>query len=236
MSNLSSKSADGIFMQARQLRKTYDNQTEHGLEVLKGIDLTIRKGEIIAIIGPSGAGKSTLLHILGALDRPTSGDVQFGKEIISRMTNDRLAEFRNKHIGFVFQFHHLMPDFTALENVMIPGLIRSSKQRELKEQALRILHSVGLSDRVSHKPSELSGGEQQRVAFARSLINQPKMVLADEPSGNLDKLNSDALHDLMWNYVRKQGITFVVVTHNQELANQADRVIEMSDGLIHEIK
>ena len=223
-------------MQARNIRKTYANQSEFGLQVLKGIDLTIGKGEILAIIGPSGAGKSTLLHILGALDRPSSGDVLFGKEIISNMTDNRLAEFRNKHIGFVFQFHHLMPDFSALENVMIPGLMGEYDYRKLKDRAQLILKSVGLSDRVDHRPSELSGGEQQRVAFARSLINHPKLVLADEPSGNLDKLNSDSLHALMWQYVKERGISFVVVTHNRDLANQADRVIEMTDGLINEIK
>lgn len=202
------------------------------LKVLKGIDIEIDEGEIIAIVGPSGVGKSTLLHILGALDRPTSGSVHIGKVDVFKMSDKELAYFRNRRIGFVFQFHHLLPEFTALENVAMPALIARMARDTSFERARMILESMGLKDRTDHKPRQLSGGEQQRVAFARALMNDPSMVLTDEPSGNLDLSNSMALHELMFQWVRERNKTFVVVTHNRELAAQADRVIELYDGRV----
>ena len=206
----------------------------HALDVLKGIDMTIQRGEILAIIGHSGAGKSTLLHVLGALDRPTEGEVSIDGQTVSQMNSDTLARFRNRTIGFIFQFHHLLPEFSALENVMMPGLISNMNRKELTQRAESLLEKVGLKDRMTHRPTELSGGEQQRVAFARSMINEPLMVLADEPSGNLDLHNSQALHELMWELVREQQKTFVVVTHDRELAKRADRSIVLLDGKIDE--
>lgn len=200
------------------------------LEVLKGIDLEIVRGEILAIIGPSGVGKSTLLHILGTLDRATKGKVIFNHTDVFQLNDMQLAAFRNKMIGFVFQFHHLMPEFTALENVAIPGLIARNNKHEVYLRSQQLLDEVGLKERLHHKPRELSGGEQQRVAFARSLINDPELILADEPSGNLDLKNSNTLHELIWRLVREKQKTFVVVTHNKELAKKADRIIELVDG------
>jgi lipoprotein-releasing system ATP-binding protein len=202
------------------------------LDVLKGIDMDIRKGEILAIMGPSGVGKSTLLHILGGLDRPTQGNVYIEDNDIFSCNDETLARFRNKHIGFVFQFHYLLPEFSALENVTMPALISRKNIKDVAETARELLTEVGLEKRFNHKPRELSGGEQQRVAFARALINNPVVVLADEPSGNLDLTNSNALHRLIWDLVRQKGKTFVVVTHNDELASRADRVIRLFDGRI----
>jgi lipoprotein-releasing system ATP-binding protein len=202
------------------------------LEVLKGIDLKIGEGEILAIVGPSGVGKSTLLHILGALDRPNKGEIILDSTSVFSMSDQELSSFRNRMIGFVFQFHHLLPEFTALENVSIPGLIARNDPKNVYRKAREILLEVGLGERLGHKPRELSGGEQQRVAFARSMINDPALILADEPSGNLDMANSQSLHELIWNMVREKGKTFVIVTHNKELALQADRIIELYDGKI----
>lgn len=202
------------------------------LRVLKNIDISIYKGEILAIVGHSGAGKSTLLHILGALDRPTHGNLYLNETDIFKMTDTQLAHFRSQHIGFVFQFHHLLPEFNAIENVAMPGLICRKAADQSMARAEHLLKQVGLSERLYHRPRELSGGEQQRVAFARALMNDPKIILADEPSGNLDLKNSEALHQLMWELVRRTGKTFVVVTHNHELADRADRVIELMDGEI----
>lgn len=202
------------------------------LNVLRGITLNVYRGEILAIVGHSGAGKSTLLHILGALDRPNCGEVFLENLNIFNMNNSKLAQFRNKQCGFIFQFHHLLPEFTALENVAMPGLIARNDSKQVFNNAEKLLKEVGLAERIKHKPSELSGGEQQRVAFARSLINDPILILADEPSGNLDFANSEALHKLMWQMVRKTNKTFVVVTHNRELAVQADRVVELYYGEI----
>ena len=198
--------------------------------MLKGIDLTIHRAEILAIVGHSGAGKSTLLHILGALDRPTAGNLEVNGVNVFTMNDTRLADFRNRHIGFVFQFHHLMPEFTALENVAMPALIQRWPFGQAMKRARELLKQVNLENRLTHRPRELSGGEQQRVAFARSLMNDPNLILADEPSGNLDLKNSESLHNLMWDLVQKNNKTFVVVTHNRDLADRADRVIELRDG------
>ena len=202
------------------------------LTVLKDINLTIARGEMLAIVGASGAGKSTLLHILGTLDRPTSGTVLFDGQDVFRLSDQKQAEFRNRRIGFVFQFHHLLPEFTALENVCMPGYIQSRPALEVRAEAAALLKEVGLDHRVKHKPGELSGGEQQRVAVARALIQRPDLVLADEPTGNLDTHTGDALFALMRTLNRSRGITFIIVTHNEKLSAQADRIIHMEDGQI----
>ena len=221
-----------LLISAQGVHKSYVMDKSRSLEVLKGIDLDILRGEILTVVGHSGAGKSTLLHILGALDRPSVGDVVIDGQAVSTMGGDDLARFRNRTVGFIFQFHHLLPEFTALENVMMPGLISQNDPKTLKAKAESLLRDVDLADRLTHRPSELSGGEQQRVAFARALINDPLLVLADEPSGNLDLKNSQALHDLMWRTVRERGVTFVVVTHDRELARRADRSITLVDGRV----
>ena len=203
------------------------------LEVLKGVDLHIKKSEIVAIVGPSGAGKTTLLQILGTLDKPTNSDVLVINNTDINKLNDRaLSKFRNTHIGFIFQFHQLLPEFTALENVCIPGFIANRSKNQVEQEAMELLEFLGLSDRTDHKPNELSGGEQQRVAVARALINKPDVIFADEPSGNLDTNSSRNLHELFFTLREKFGQTFVIVTHNQELANMADRKLEMKDGKI----
>jgi len=202
------------------------------LKVLKGIDLSVKEREIVSIVGSSGAGKSTLLHILGTLDKPDSGSVSYDEKPVTELNEEALASFRNKTIGFVFQFHHLLPEFTALENVCIPAFIGGTPRKEAEDQAMKILDMMGLSDRVTHKPSALSGGEQQRVAVARALINHPRIVLADEPSGNLDSAAAKELHQLFFRLRDEIGQTFIIVTHNQELAKMADRMITMKDGKI----
>jgi lipoprotein-releasing system ATP-binding protein len=202
------------------------------LTVLKSINLTIARGEMLAIVGASGAGKSTLLHILGTLDRPTSGTVLFEGQDLFQLSDQKQAEFRNRRIGFVFQFHHLLPEFTALENVCLPAYIQNRSGSDVQADATSLLKDVGLDHRMSHKPGELSGGEQQRVAVARALIQQPNLVLADEPTGNLDTHTGDALFALMRTLNRSRGITFVIVTHNEKLSAQADRIIHMEDGQI----
>ncbi|MCP9449256.1 MAG: ABC transporter ATP-binding protein [Nitrospira sp.] len=200
--------------------------------VLKGINLEIRRGELIAIIGASGAGKSTLLHILGTLDKPSSGTVIFDGQDLFQMTEARQADFRNKRIGFVFQFHHLLPEFTALENACMPALVQRRDAASVQSDAKALLDAVGLGHRLHHKPGELSGGEQQRVAIARALMQKPDVVLADEPTGNLDSHTGDALFHLMRDLNKTKGITFVIVTHNDKLSAQADRIIHMQDGMI----
>jgi len=202
------------------------------LEVLKGIDLTIYAGQILAIVGQSGAGKSTLLHCIGTLDLPSSGTIRLGTEELTTMSGSRLAAVRNRDIGFVFQFHHLLPEFTALENVMVPGLIQGRPRREMEKRALSLLEEVGLSSRASHRPGELSGGEQQRVAVARALALDPKLVLADEPTGNLDSATSDAIHELFFQINREHGTTIIVVTHNPAFAERMPRVVRMRDGRV----
>ena len=209
------------------IKKQYD-----GLQVLKGVSLTIEKGELVCIVGPSGAGKSTLLHILGTLDTPDEGDLLLNGKKINGLNSNQLAEIRNKNLGFVFQFHHLLPEFTALENVCIPGFIARRNENEVKERARFLLDLMGLSNRLEHKPNELSGGEQQRVSVARALINNPEIIFADEPTGNLDSNNSKELHQLFFDLKAKFNQTFVIVTHNEALAEMADRKLVMKDGLI----
>lgn len=202
------------------------------LQVLKGINLTINKGEVVSIVGPSGAGKTTLLQIIGTLDKPDGGSISINGQDVTSLSQKKLADFRNRHIGFVFQFHQLLPEFTALENVMIPALIAGTSRREAKEKAMSLLDMLGLSSRASHKPSELSGGEKQRVAVARALVNNPDVVLADEPSGSLDSENKKELHQLFFDLRDRLGQTFVIVTHDEALAAITDRTINMRDGKI----
>lgn len=212
---------------AENIHKSYDS-----LEVLKGIDLHVQKGEIVSIVGVSGAGKSTLLHILGTLDNPDTGKILLSGKEITALSNKRIAGFRNRHIGFVFQFHNLLPEFTALENVCIPGFIAGIKQEEVYRKGEELLEKLGLGPRKDHKPSELSGGEQTRTAVARALINNPDIIFADEPSGNLDSKNAKELYDLFLKLREEFGQTFVIVTHNPELAKLADRILEIKDGVI----
>lgn len=202
------------------------------LHVLKGIDLNIYQGQILSIVGPSGAGKSTLLHIIGTLDLPTAGRIRLAGEELTTMDSRRLAAVRNRDIGFVFQFHHLLPEFDALENVMLPGLIQGRSRREMEKRAKTLLDEVGLGHRGTHRPGELSGGEQQRVAVARALALEPKLVLADEPTGNLDTATSDAIHDLFFHINREHGTTIIVVTHNVAFAESMPRVVRMVDGRV----
>ena len=214
-------------IKAQNICKSYGN-----LQVLKGVDLQIEKGEIVSIIGKSGAGKSTLLHILGTLDKADEGKVWINEEEITTLNNADLSSFRNEKVGFIFQFHHLLPEFTALENVCIPGFISKAPQKEVFQRATDLLDYLGLAERLTHKPNELSGGEQQRVAVARALLNDPSVVFADEPSGNLDTSTSNELHQLIFELRDKFKQTFVIVTHNEELAEMSDRTLTMKDGLI----
>ena len=214
-------------IEIRNIHKSFGN-----LQVLKGIDLTINKGEIVSIVGPSGAGKTTLLQIIGTLDRADEGTVIIDGTDVSKLSTKKLSDFRNKHIGFVFQFHQLLPEFTALENVMIPAFIAGMSKKEAKERGMELLQYMGLADRASHKPQELSGGEKQRVAVARALVNKPDVILADEPSGSLDTKNKEELHQLFFDLRDKFGQTFVFVTHDEHLATITDRTIKMNDGIL----
>ncbi len=202
------------------------------LAVLKGVDLTVKTGEMVSIVGSSGAGKSTLLHILGSLDQPDSGTIELDNQSILSLSAKKLAAFRNKNIGFIFQFHHLLPEFDALENVSIPGWIAGNQKTMVKERAIQLLTSLGLKDRIYHKPQQMSGGEQQRVAVARALINQPKIVFADEPTGNLDSKNARELHQVFVELNQQTGTSFLIVTHNLELAALSGRTLHMKDGLM----
>lgn len=214
-------------IKAKDIYKSYGN-----LQVLKGINLEIQKGEIVSIVGASGAGKSTLLHILGTLDKADQGIVEINGIAVNQLSEKKLSEFRNKKIGFVFQFHHLLPEFTALENICIPAFIAKESRKDAEKKASELLNILNLTDRAEHKPSELSGGEQQRLAVARALINNPAVVLADEPSGNLDSASSIELHEIFFSLRDQLNQTFVIVTHNNELANMADRKLVIKDGVI----
>lgn len=225
------KHQNSVILKATNIHKSYQTGKQ-ALHVLKGIDLIVEKGEILTIVGPSGAGKSTFLHILGALDRPDEGRVILAEEDIFGLSDVQLAQIRNRFIGLIFQFHHLLPEFTALENVMMPGLIAREERNDLMKRARNLLDRVGLTEREHHRPNELSGGEQQRVAVARALINDPQLILADEPSGNLDQTNSRALHDLLWELSRTDGRTFIIVTHDLHLAERSNRTIELVDGKV----
>jgi lipoprotein-releasing system ATP-binding protein len=202
------------------------------LEVLRGVDLEIGDGEMLGIVGPSGAGKSTLLHCIGTLDVPTTGSIRLAGEEVTRLAGARLAELRNKTIGFVFQFHHLLPEFTAIDNVLMPGLVQGKSRRELEPRARALLEEVGLLDRILHRPGELSGGEQQRVALARAVFLNPRLLLADEPTGNLDSATSEQIHDLFFAINKQRGTTIVVVTHNAALAASMPRVVTLRDGRV----
>ncbi|MBO4231812.1 MAG: ABC transporter ATP-binding protein [Bacteroidales bacterium] len=216
-------------LEIKDIKKSYGS-----LQVLKGINLTIEPAKVVTIVGASGAGKSTLLHILGTLDKPDSGEVIIEGTSLYAMSEKQLSDYRNQHIGFVFQFHHLLPEFTAVENVALPALIAGKAKKEAELRAMELLDFLKLSDRASHKPSELSGGEQQRVAVARALVNNPGLILADEPSGNLDSENARKLHQLFFDLRDNFKQTFIIVTHNEELAQMSDRVIVMKDGLCEE--
>lgn len=214
-------------IEVKNITKSYGS-----LQVLKGINLTIKEKEVVSIVGASGAGKSTLLHILGTLDYPNAGELLYDQVNIATYSATKLAAFRNRNIGFVFQFHHLLPEFTALENVCLPAWIQGAGKKEAEKKALELLTLMGLKDRITHKPAELSGGEQQRVSVARALINSPRVVLADEPSGNLDTLTKNELHRLFFSLRDELGQTFVIVTHDTELAEMSDRKIHLQDGQI----
>lgn len=216
-----------MIIEARNIRKSFGS-----LEVLKGVDIAIDRGEIVSIVGTSGAGKTTLLQILGTLDRADSGELRIDGTDIMGMNNRKQAEFRNRRLGFIFQFHRLLPEFTALENVMIPALIAGKSRKEASCEAERLLSDLNLSDRASHKPSELSGGEKQRIAVARALVNHPAIILADEPSGSLDSAHKEELHALFFRLCREMGQTFLIVTHDEKLAAGTDRILHLRDGLL----
>ncbi len=217
-----------MILQANNIFKSYGD-----LEILKGVSVSVKKGEIVSIVGASGAGKSTLLHIIGTLDKPDRGTIMLEGQDVFSLSEKQLSDFRNKHIGFVFQFHHLLPEFTALENVCIPGYIAGKDRKTVEQKGMELLEILGVKHRANHKPSAMSGGEQQRVSVARALINDPTLVLADEPSGNLDSENATALHQLFFDLRDKMQQTFIIVTHNEELARISDRTIHMRDGLIY---
>lgn len=221
------------FCEIRNLHKSYFMDGKR-IDVLRGLDLVIKEGEMLSLTGTSGSGKSTFLHVLGTLDNPTAGSIAFEGREVTRMDEAELADFRNRTIGFVFQFHHLLPEFTALENVMMPLLIGGEKRSKVEGRARELLHDVGLAHRVTHRPGELSGGEQQRVAIARALVRQPRLLLADEPTGNLDMKTSHEVHELLYSIQRSTGITLVIVTHNEQLAAGMNRTIRVVDGRIVE--
>ena len=227
---------NNIILSAKDIYKSFQTTKKIKLDVLKGISIEILTGKITIIVGASGAGKSTLLHLLGGLDRPDSGEVFFDNKDIFAFSDDGLAKFRNKNVGFIFQFHHLLPEFTAMENVIIPQMINGTTFNQAKIKSKDLLQTVGLTERLDHKPAELSGGEQQRVAVARSLANNPKIIFADEPTGNLDSINSEEIHKLILELKTNLGMTFVIVTHNSSLVELADTLYEIKDGKISVIK
>ena len=222
-----------IILYASNIFKSYQTTKKIKLEILKDISIDIVTGKITIIVGASGAGKSTLLHLLGGLDRPDGGEVVYDNANIFNLSDDKLAKFRNKNVGFVFQFHHLLPEFTAIENIIIPQMINGISYNQAKIKSKELLKIVGLTERLDHKPAELSGGEQQRVAVARALANNPKIIFADEPTGNLDSVNSEEIHKLILDLKTNLGITFVIVTHNSSLVNLADMLFEIKDGKIY---
>jgi lipoprotein-releasing system ATP-binding protein len=222
---------DAPLLKIEDLSKSFEHMGRT-LEVLSHINLTIKQGELLSIVGPSGAGKSTLLHCMGTLDLPTTGRIQLAGEELTTMSSTRLAAVRNREVGFVFQFHHLLPEFDALENVMLPGLIQGKKRKDLEGRARQLLDEVGVSHRATHRPGEMSGGEQQRVAVARALVLEPKLLLADEPTGNLDSATGNAVHDLFFEINREHNTTIVVVTHNPAFAESMPRVVRMKDGSV----
>jgi lipoprotein-releasing system ATP-binding protein len=226
-----SPAMDSAIVVAQDVKKSFRHMGRT-LDVLRGVDIEIRDGEMLGIVGPSGAGKSTLLHCIGTLDVPTTGSIRLAGEELTRLPSARLAELRNKTIGFVFQFHHLLPEFNAIENVLMPGLVQGKPRRELEVRAGALLEEVGLKDRMSHRPGELSGGEQQRVALARALMLEPKLLLADEPTGNLDSATSQSIHELFFAINAQRGTTIVVVTHNLALAGSMPRVVTLQDGRV----
>ena len=228
-----SDSANDIILLTRDLRKTYFSSGGE-VEVLRGVSIGVSRGEIVAIVGPSGVGKSTLLNLIGALDRPSSGEVLINGEDLFSKNDEELAEFRNSTIGFIFQFHHLLPELSAFENVMLPALLAGKPKELIHERTTSLLNEVGLTKRGSHKPSELSGGERQRVAIARAIVNDPKLILADEPTGNLDRENAEEMYELIWKLREDNQQTFLIVTHNEELANKTDRIIRLVDGYVKE--
>ena len=231
--SLSTTRAGSPFVEIHDLHKTFYLEQQR-VDILKGINLTIHRQEMISIIGASGAGKSTLLHIMGTLDQPTHGTISYEGQQLLGLSESALADFRNRRLGFVFQFHHLLPEFTALENTYLPALIQKQPKTEAREAAKALLEEVGLSHRMDHKPGELSGGEQQRVAVARALIRNPDLVLADEPTGNLDSHTGDSLFEMLRNLNQRRGTAFVIVTHNDKLSAQSDRLIHLEDGVITE--
>ena len=222
-----------ILLEAKNLHKSYQKKKDQPVEVIKGVDFQFESNTITVIVGASGAGKSTLLHVLGGLDKPDTGHVIIKGTDIAKLSDNKLSEFRNKNIGFVFQFYQLLPEFSAIENIAIPRMISGEKISKIKPDAIELLETVGLDTRTDHKPSELSGGEQQRVAIARALINKPEIIFADEPTGNLDSENSSAIHQLFIELKEKLGLSFLIVTHNPELVRLADIVYEMKDGLLY---
>lgn len=220
-----------MLVNVKELYKQYQIGKKD-IPVLKGVNFNIEEGEIVAVMGKSGAGKSTLLNLIGTLDRPDKGIIEFNGENVLKYDDKKLAGFRNKNLGFVFQFHYLLPEFSAIENIMLPGLIKGDNRNDLLKRAEELLEIMGLADRSTHKSAELSGGEQQRIAFARALINRPSLILADEPSGNLDNVSSEKLHDIMWRLARENKTAFIVVTHDRNLAEKADRIVNIIDGVI----
>ncbi len=221
-----------IIVKAEQLEKEFETGKNLSLKVLKGINLEVSQAEVLIVVGPSGSGKSTLLHLLGGLDRPSGGRVLHDNQDLFALTEEERARYRNRHMGFVFQFHHLLAEFTALENVAMPALLGGVRMKAARTKASELLEAVGLNERLKHRPNELSGGEQQRVAVARALMNDPALVLADEPSGNLDQENSQKLHDLLVDLAKTRGQTFVIATHNPDLAKKGSRVVKLTDGVL----
>lgn len=226
-----------IVLHCKNIKKTFHSKSDNGLlEILNGVDLSVRKAEITAIVGSSGSGKSTLLHILGGLDRPTEGEVFWDDQPIYNLKADNLAELRNRQVGFVFQFHHLLPEFTAVENVLMPALIRGRNFKEAEERAARLLDRFGLSGRLHHRPSQLSGGEQQRVSMARALMNNPSLILADEPTGNLDEKNTESILDLLFELRDTEGVSIVLITHEKEIAERCDTLYSLHQGILESVK